>query len=47
MEKTLTLNDVAIKAKCKKGVYFVLTTEGGIYLPTILDANSSYLNEVA
>ena len=47
MEKTLTLNDVAIKAKSKKEVYFVLTTEGAIYLLPIMHANSSYLKEVA
>ena len=47
MEKTLTLNDVGIKAKSKKEVYFVLTTEGAIYLPPIMDADSSYLKEIA
>ena len=47
MEKTLTLNDVAIKAKSKKEIYFVLTTEGAIYLPPIMGANSSYLKEIA
>ena len=47
MEKSFTLNDVAIKARSKKEVYYVLTTEGGIYLPPIIDANSSYLKEIA
>ena len=47
MEKTLTLNDVAIKAKSKKEAYFVLTIEGAIYLHPIMHANSSYLKEVA
>ena len=46
MEKSFTLNDVAIKARSKKEVYYVLTTEGGIYLPPIIDANSSYLKEI-
>ena len=31
MEKRLTLNDVAIKARSKKKVYYVLTMDGGIY----------------
>ena len=47
MEKSFTLNDVAIKARSKKEVYYVLATEGGIYLPPIIDANSSYLKEIA
>ena len=47
MEKSFTLNDVAIKARSKKEVYYVLTTEGGIYLHPIIDANSSYLKEIA
>ena len=47
MGKSFTLNDVAIKARSKKEVYYVLTTEGGIYLPPIIDANSSYLKEIA
>ena len=46
MEKKLTINDVAIKAKSKKEIYYVLTCEGGIYLPPIMDANSTYLKDI-
>lgn len=39
----ITLNDVSLKAKSKKEIYLVLTVEGGLYLPPILDANRKYL----
>ena len=46
MDKKLTLPEIAIKARSKKEVYYVLSAEGGIYLPPIMDANSSYLKDI-
>ena len=46
MEKALTINEVAIKARSKKEFYSVLSAEGGIYLPPIMDANSSYFKDI-
>ena len=43
MEKEITLNDIAIRAKSKKEVYQVLTIEGGLYLPPMADANKKYI----
>ena len=37
MEKEITLNDISIKAKSKREVYNVLTVEGGLYLPPLMD----------
>ena len=46
MEKDFTINDISLKAKSKKEVYQVLTYEGGIYLPPILDANKNYIKDI-
>ena len=46
MIKEITLNDISIKARSKKEVYLVLTVEGGLYLPPILDSNRMYLKEI-
>ena len=42
----MTLNDVSVKAKSKKEVYLVLTVEGGLYLPPIMDSNKDYLKGI-
>ena len=44
--KEITLNDISIKARSKMEVYLVLTVEGGLYLPPILDANRAYLKDI-
>ena len=46
MEKDITINDISLKAKSKKGVYLVLTSEGGIYFPQIGDSNKEYLRDI-
>ena len=46
MSRKLILSEIAIKARSKREVYYVLTSEGGIYLPPIMDANSSYLKDI-
>ena len=46
MEKEITLNDIAIRAKSKKEVYQVLTIEGGLYLPPMADANIKYIQNI-
>ena len=46
MDKDITINDISLKAKSKKEVYPVLTTEGGLYLPPIEDANINYLKGI-
>ena len=46
MIKEITLNDISIKARSKMEVYLVLTVEGGLYLPPILDANRAYLKDI-
>ena len=46
MIKEITLNDISIKARSKREVYLVLTVEGGLYLPPILDANRAYLKDI-
>ena len=46
MEKQVNLNDIPIRARSKKEVYLVLTAEGGLYLPPILDSNESYLKGI-
>ena len=43
MEFKINLNDVSIREKSKKEVYLVLTAEGGLYLPPLIDSNKSYL----
>ena len=42
----ISLIDISIKAWSKKEVYLVLTIEGGLYLPLILDSNRSYLKSI-
>ena len=46
METEITINDISIKARSKKEIYMVLSLEGGIYLPPILDANSKYIKDI-
>ena len=46
MEKEITINDISIHAKSKKEIYHVLTVEGGIYLPTMMDANKKYIQNI-
>ena len=46
MNKEITINDIALHAKSKKEVYDVLTIEGGIYLPPIIDANRKYVQNI-
>ena len=46
MEKDITISDIAIHAKSKKEVYHVLTVEGGLYLPPIIDANKNYIQNI-
>ena len=46
MEKQINLNDTSIRARSKKEVYLVLTAEGGLYLPPILDSKKSYLKGI-
>ena len=41
--KDITLSDISLKAKSKKEIYMVLTVEGGLYLPPIMDANRNYI----
>ena len=42
----IALNDISIKARSKKEVYLVLTVEGGLYLPPVLDSNRIYIIEI-
>ena len=44
--KDIMLIDISVKARSKKEVYLVLTVEGGLYLPSILDANWNYLKNI-
>ena len=44
--KAVTINDISVKAKSKEKVYQVLTYEGGMYLPSVLDANKEYIKEI-
>ena len=46
MEKEITINDIAIHAKSKKEIYHVLTVEGGLYLPPMMDANKRYIQDI-
>ena len=48
MEKraSITISDIAIKARSKKEVYNVLTVEGELYLPPIADTTQKYLKEI-
>ena len=46
MDRQITLNDVSVKAKSKKEVYSVLTVEGGLYLPPIMDSSKEYLKAI-
>ena len=46
MEKEITLNDIAIRAKSKKEGDQVLTIEGGLYLPPMADANKKYIQNI-
>ena len=46
MEKEITINDISIHAKSKKEIYHVLTVEGGIYLPPMMDANKKYIQNI-
>ena len=38
-----TVNDIGIKCRSKREVYTVLSSEGGIFLPPIVDATQKYL----
>ena len=44
--KDISLIDISVKARSKKEVYLVLTVEGELYLPPILDANRNYLKNI-
>ena len=46
MVKDITISDIVIHAKSKKEVYHVLTVEGGLYLPPIIDANKNYIQNI-
>ena len=46
MDSQITLNDVSVKAQSKKAVYLVLTVEGGLYLPPMMDSNKEYLKAI-
>ena len=46
MEKEITINDIAIHARSKKEIYHVLTAEGGLYLPPIMDADRKYIQNI-
>ena len=46
MNKQITLNDISLKTKSKREVYLVLTVEGGLYLPPIMDSNKDYLQGI-
>ena len=46
MEKEITINDIAIHARSKKEICHVLTAEGGLYLPPIMDANRKYIQNI-
>ena len=48
MEKSsqLAISEISLKARSNKEVYTILSIEGGIYLPPILDANQSYLKGI-
>ena len=41
-----TVLDVGIKAKSKLEIYWVLTTEGGIYLPPIKEWNYQFIRDI-
>ena len=43
MEKLIILNDVLIKLKSKREVYYVLNIECRLYLPPLMDSNKGYL----
>ena len=43
---SITISDIAIKARSKKEVYNVLTVEGELYLPPIVDTTQKYLKEI-
>ena len=46
MIKEISLNDISIKTRLKREGSLVLTTEGGLYLPSILDSNRAYLKGI-
>ena len=46
MEKDITISDIDILAKSKKEIYHVLTAEGGLYLPPIMDSNNKYIQNI-
>ena len=46
MEKEITINDIEIHVKSKKEIYHVLTVEGGLYLPLMMDANKRYIQDI-
>ena len=47
MGKAVTINYVSLKAKYKEDVFRVLSYEGGMYLPFILDLNKEYIKEIS
>ena len=46
MIKDISLVDISVKARSKMEVSFVLTVEGGVYLPPIFDTNRNYLKSI-
>ena len=42
----IRINDLAIKARSKKEIYFLLVNEGGIYLPPLADSNYKYISQM-
>ena len=43
MKKEIKMNDIAIRAKSLKEVSNVLTVEGGLKLPPMMDENKKYI----
>ena len=46
MGKEITINDIEIHAKSKKEIYHVLNVEGGLYLPSMMDAKKRYIQDI-
>jgi hypothetical protein len=41
-----TVQEFGLIAKSKKELYSVLTTDGGMYLPPIKEANAKYIRKI-
>jgi hypothetical protein len=42
----ITVGECGLKAKSKKEMYRFLTTDGGVYMPPIREANYMYISDV-